>query len=42
MAADALAEQTGLPAAQVSVTLMMLELKHLVARRMDGAYEAIG
>jgi DNA processing protein len=37
---DALAEQTGLPAAEISPTLMMLELKRLVAKRADGAYEA--
>lgn len=37
---DALASQTGLTAAQLSVTLMMLELKRLVAKRADGAFEA--
>jgi DNA processing protein len=37
---DALATQTGLPAAQLSATLMMLELKRLVAKRADGAFEA--
>jgi DNA processing protein len=37
---DALAEHTGLPAAEISPTLMMLELKRLVAKRADGAYEA--
>jgi DNA processing protein len=37
---DALAEQTGLAAAQLSATLMMLELKRLVAKRADGAFEA--
>ena len=36
---DALAAQTGLPAAQVSATLMMLELRRLVAKRADGAFE---
>jgi DNA processing protein len=34
-----LAEQTGLPAAQMSVALLMLELKQLITKRMDGAYE---
>lgn len=37
---DALASQTGLPAAQLSATLMMLELKRLIAKRADGAFEA--
>ncbi len=37
---DALAAQTGLPAATLSATLMMLELKRLVAKRADGAFEA--
>ena len=37
---DALAAQTGLTAAQLSATLMMLELKRLVAKRSDGAFEA--
>jgi DNA processing protein len=37
---DALAAQTGLVAAQLSATLMMLELKRLVAKRADGAFEA--
>jgi DNA processing protein len=37
---DALAKQTGLDAAQLSSTLMMLELKRLVAKRLDGAFEA--
>ena len=37
---DALAQQTGLDAAQLSSTLMMLELKRLVAKRLDGAFEA--
>ncbi len=39
---DALAGITGLGAAQVSATLMMLELKRLVAKRADGAFEARG
>ncbi|HSY53177.1 MAG TPA: DNA-processing protein DprA [Opitutaceae bacterium] len=37
---DALAAQTGLAAAQLSATLMMLELKRCVAKRADGAFEA--
>ncbi|MBI5693877.1 MAG: DNA-protecting protein DprA [Verrucomicrobia bacterium] len=37
---DALAGATGLSAAQLSATLMMLELKRLVAKRVDGTYEA--
>lgn len=37
---DAIAGQTGLAAAQLSSTLMMLELKRLVAKRSDGAFEA--
>lgn len=39
---DALAAQTGLDAAQLSSTLMMLELKRLVAKRADGTFEARG
>ena len=39
---DTLAEQTGLGAAQLSSTLMMLELKRLIAKRADGAFEARG
>ena len=37
---DAIAAQTGLTPAQLSATLMMLELKRLVAKRADGAFEA--
>jgi DNA processing protein len=37
---DAIAGQTGLGAAELSSTLMMLELKRLVAKRADGAFEA--
>jgi DNA processing protein len=37
---DALATHTGLTAAQLSATLMMLELKRLVVKRADGAFEA--
>ncbi len=40
LSADALAEQTGLASAKLSAILMMLELKHLVAKRADGAFEA--
>ena len=40
LAPDALVAQTGLAAAQMSATLMMLELKHLIAKRADGAFEA--
>lgn len=39
---DALATQTGLSAAQLSATLMMLELKRLLAKRADGTFEARG
>ena len=38
--ADALATQSGLPADRVSATLMLLELKRLIAKRADGAFEA--
>ncbi len=37
---DALASQTGKSASELSATLMMLELKRLVAKRADGAFEA--
>ncbi len=37
---DALGEQTGLSAAQLSAVLMMLELKRAVAKRADGSFEA--
>jgi DNA processing protein len=40
LAVDALAGQTGLSAAQLSAILMMLELKRLIAKRADGAFEA--
>ena len=40
LAADALSATTGLSAAQLSATLMMLELKRLIAKRADGAFEA--
>jgi DNA processing protein len=39
---DTLATQTGLGAAQLSATLMMLELKRLIAKRADGTFEARG
>jgi len=39
---DALSAQTGLAAGQLSATLMMLELKRLIAKRSDGAFEARG
>lgn len=42
LAPDALAAATGLDAAALSATLMMLELKRLVAKRADGAFEARG
>jgi len=37
---DALAAQTGLPADRLSATLMLLELKRLIAKRADGAFES--
>jgi DNA processing protein len=37
---DALGGLTSLDAAQLSSTLMMLELKRLVAKRADGSFEA--
>jgi DNA processing protein len=40
LAPDALAAQTGIAAAPLSATLMMLELKRLIAKRADGAFEA--
>ena len=39
---DAIAAQTGLPSAHLSATLMMLELKRLIAKRADGTFEARG
>ncbi|HLP10049.1 MAG TPA: DNA-processing protein DprA [Opitutaceae bacterium] len=39
---DALLENTGLPYAELAPALMMLELKKLVAKRLDGTYEARG
>jgi DNA processing protein len=40
LGADVLARETGLGAAQVSAALMLLELKHLIGKRLDGSYEA--
>jgi DNA processing protein len=40
LAPDAITTQTGLSAAELSSTLMMLELKRLVAKRADGLFEA--
>ncbi len=37
---DALTSETGLSAAEISVALMGLELKRLVSKRADGAFEA--
>lgn len=39
---DTLVSQTGFTAAQLSATLMMLELKRLIAKRADGTFEARG
>ncbi len=40
MGVDAVAAATGLGASEVAAALMMLELKRLVAKRADGAFEA--
>ncbi len=40
LAPDALVAASGLPSHVLSATLMMLELKRLVAKRADGAFEA--
>lgn len=37
---DAISAQTGRATAELSATLMLLELRHLVAKRADGAFEA--
>jgi DNA processing protein len=37
---DDLLEQTALPYADLAPALMLLEIKHLVARHLDGTYEA--
>lgn len=39
---DEVAMQTGLPVAQVAPALMMLELKRLLVKRVDGTFEATG
>ncbi|MDR2674768.1 MAG: DNA-processing protein DprA [Opitutaceae bacterium] len=39
---DAIAAQTGRKAAEISATLMMLELKRHIAKRADGSFEARG
>lgn len=39
LAADQLAELTGLPTASIAATLLMLELKQAIQRRGDGRYE---
>src|SRR6185312_3914853 len=39
LGADALAGLVGWPAPRVAAALMMLEIKQLVVRRLDGAYE---
>jgi DNA processing protein len=39
LSADALATQTGLAVADISATLMMLELKRLIVKRADGTFE---
>jgi DNA processing protein len=39
---DLLAQQTGLPVATVTPVLLLLELKRLLARRVDGTFEARG
>jgi DNA processing protein len=36
---DAIAAKANLSPGQISATLMMLELKRLIAKRTDGAYE---
>ena len=40
MSSDAIVTHTGLASANVSAALMMLELKRLIAKRSDGAFEA--
>lgn len=42
LSVDTLAAMTTLPASQLSATLMMLELKRLIVKRTDGAFEAHG
>ncbi|PTY07772.1 DNA-protecting protein DprA [Opitutaceae bacterium EW11] len=38
---DTLARRTSMPACQIASTLMILELKRLVAKRADGRFEAV-
>jgi DNA processing protein len=40
VAVDEITDRTNLTSAQVSSTLMMLELKRLIAKRSDGRFEA--
>jgi len=40
VSSDSVVGRTGLPSPRVSAALMMLELKRLVAKRSDGAFEA--
>jgi DNA processing protein len=40
LSADQVAEQTGLPVHEATATLMMLEIKRHLVRRLDGTYEA--
>jgi DNA processing protein len=40
VSSDAVVTRTSLPSANVSAALMMLELKRMVAKRSDGAFEA--
>lgn len=42
VSSDAAVARTGLASQQVSAALMMLELKRLIAKRSDGAFEARG
>ncbi len=42
LTSDMVLSQTGLTAAQLPATLMMLELKRLIAKRADGTFEARG
>jgi len=40
LASDALSAATGIGAAQVAAATMSLELKKLIVKRVDGAFEA--
>lgn len=42
VSSDAIVARTALPSSQVSAALMMLELKRLIGKRSDGAFEARG